>query len=81
MTLRLLVLDGWELPNVSRSIEGSQLTLEREDRYNEFVQFFPDRVFPAKLFSKLIAPVAQWIEHLTTDQEVTGSTPVGRTKS
>ena len=25
-----------------------------------------------------IAPVAQWIEHLTTDQEVTGSTPVGR---
>lgn len=26
-----------------------------------------------------IAPVAQWIEHLTTDQEVTGSTPVGRT--
>ncbi len=25
-----------------------------------------------------VAPVAQWIEHLTTDQEVTGSTPVGR---
>ena len=26
----------------------------------------------------IYAPVAQWIEHLTTDQEVTGSTPVGR---
>ena len=26
------------------------------------------------------APVAQWIEHLTTDQKVTGSSPVGRTK-
>ena len=25
------------------------------------------------------APVAQWIEHLTTDQKVTGSSPVGRT--
>lgn len=53
--------------------------MEREDRYNDFVQFFPDRVFPAKLISTFFAPVAQWIEHLTTDQEVTGSTPVGRT--
>ena len=24
------------------------------------------------------APVAQWIERLTTDQEVMGSTPIGR---
>jgi hypothetical protein len=29
----------------------------------------------------VIAPVAQWIEHLTTDQEVAGSTPAGRTIS
>ena len=27
------------------------------------------------------APVAQWIEHLTTDQKVGGSSPSGRTKS
>ena len=26
-----------------------------------------------------IAPVAQWIEHLITDQKVVGSTPAGRT--
>ena len=25
------------------------------------------------------APVAQWIEHLTTDQKVRGSSPFGRT--
>ncbi len=79
MTLPLVLLDGWELPNVSHSIEVSQLTMEREDRYNESVEFIPDPIFPAKLPSKIFAPVAQWIEHLTTDQEVTGSTPVGRT--
>jgi hypothetical protein len=26
------------------------------------------------------APVAQWIEHLTTDQKVGGSSPSGRAK-
>ena len=42
--------------------------MEREDQYKEFGEFLPDSVFPAKLISKFFAPVAQWIEHLTTDQ-------------
>jgi hypothetical protein len=29
----------------------------------------------------MYAPVAQWIEHLTTDQKVRGSSPFGRTRS
>ena len=47
-----------------------------------------DKIFPfgtrfgatnqAAIYLKLTAPVAQWIEHLTTDQKVGGSNPFGR---
>ena len=37
------------------------------------------RVKPVCMLAKHRAPVAQWIEHLTTDQKVRGSSPFGRT--
>jgi hypothetical protein len=58
-------------------VASCQLTISRQDRYNErgHSSLHSD-VYSDPLL--LFAPVAQWIEHLTTDQEVTGSTPVGR---
>lgn len=41
-----------------------------------------NKPFPGVLPSNnRFAPVAQWIEHLTTDQKVRGSTPLGRANS
>ena len=36
--------------------------------------------FEVRLLHFLFHLVAQWIEHLTTDQKVRGSNPCGRTK-
>ncbi len=32
-----------------------------------------------RCYNTTVAPVAQWIERLTTNQEVAGSSPTGRT--
>lgn len=31
----------------------------------------------ASVYATILAPVAQWIRHLTTDQAIAGSTPAG----
>jgi hypothetical protein len=38
----------------------------------------PAKLSPHHTTVHLLAPVAQWIEHLTTDQKVGGSSPSGR---
>ena len=39
------------------------------------------QTFQEKIDTSHLVPVAQWIEHLTTDQEVGGSTPSGHATS
>ncbi len=55
----------------------ADLTPWQKDRYNERC-VGSSAAIPTSAMTLFRAPVAQWIEHQTTDLGVTGSTPVGR---